>query len=661
MNVFSIDFESYYSKEYSITDLGNWGYTNHPEFDAYMVTIAGTTGDKFVGDPKDFDWECLAGSVWVSHNASFDKAVFGRLVELGKVAAAEPAEWYCTADLAVYLGAPRNLQGAALELLKVEMVKTTRAAMKGLQWLAMTPEFQQEVRDYAMKDAELCLRLWVEHADKWPVWERELSVHTREMCAKGLPLDVPGIEADIRILELELWKCRQAIPWSTEEGAKVLSPKAMAAECRKHGVEPPRSMAKDSEEFEQWLLDYGTRLPFAKAMSGYRRINALLLKFQTMAARVKADGWMPFGLKYGGAHTMRWSGDSGFNAQNMSRDPFFFDAETGIVEDVNRLEELKGLLKKGALPEGVSSVDMRKRIAAPTGYRLVVCDLSNIEPRCTALLSGDEETLAVLRSGSDIYEAHARATMGYINPLPLKQVDGELRRLSKTRVLGLGYGCGWLKFVTFAKQMLPKAAYDLVFGAPVTAAETSSFLFSLTKRRKDGAQLHAQFLAMAEGDRRYWVNSWKQVMDFRATNPKIIKIQQFLEAQMRGACGGDWYSVELPSGREMRYRKPRNAGNVSAEIPRLGRMLRVAFHGGILLENTIQATARDVFADCVLRLEAAGYPLILHAHDEAVCLVAEATAEEDLKAITKIMSTAPAWLPALPQAAEGHICSYYTK
>lgn len=960
MATYAVDFETFYSADYSVVDLGNWGYTHHPEFDAYLVSIVGDDGNSFVGTPKDFDWESIAGHVWVSHNATFDSAVYERLQELGVASkSALPSEWHDTADLVVYLGCPRSLKNASAVLFGIEMSKDVRDKMKGKPWNSMTPEFQQEVMAYALKDSELCLRIWTEHSAKWPEWERQLSLHTRAMCWRGMPVDAEGVHEDVRLLELQLWKCRSKIPWASDEDAAILSPKAMAAECRKYGVEPPRSMAKDSEEFDAWLEQYGEKLPFANAMSNYRRINTLLLKFRAIERRTKPDGWMPFALKYHGAHcvtgahevltkegwvpicnwvggeiaqwsedgsvqfleakahkykntqpmleltapyvsgvftaghtipffkhgkkrfgrcsaeesakkgsyyapvsgvlryagtllpdqlkllaavqadghwtkenalqfclrkqrkiqrakallsrlniphrvlefpstpgqiriaisrkdcpawlspdrkvfgpwlldstpeareafidelphwdghthptnpeyyssvksnlewvatiahliglsvgklcakkrgfslclrktheamvfrrhwaagceapqvvycpstktgfwvyryngvisitgnTGRWSGDSGVNVQNMGRDPVFFD-EQGIVGDAEKIEEYKAKIKKGE-PVPVPFVDMRKRIKAPKGKKFVVCDLSNIEPRCMAVLGGDTVTLETLRTGADIYEAHARATMRYTDPRPLKEVDGELRRLSKARVLGLGYGCGWLKFVTFAKQMLPAKTYNAVFGAPVSANEIRMFMTSLGKRMRDGKELTEKFQALPPQEKAYWVNSAKQVEAYRKTNTNVTDLWALLEKLMERACGQKELALELPSGRKLCYRAPKNHGGLSAETPRLGRMMRVKYHGGVLVENLTQATARDVFADCVLRLEAAGYSLILHAHDEAVCLVDEATAEADCAAIENIMSTPPEWMPSLPQAAEAHVCSLYTK
>lgn len=437
MATYAVDFETFYSADYSVVDLGNWGYTHHPEFDAYLVSIVGDDGNSFVGNPKDFDWESIGGHVWVSHNATFDSAVYERLQELGVASKnAQPSEWHDTADLVVYLGCPRSLKNASAVLFGIEMSKDVRDKMKGKPWNTMTPEFQQEVMAYALKDSELCLRIWKEHSAKWPEWERQLSLHTRAMCWRGLPVDAEGVREDVRLLELQLWQCRSKIPWASDEDAAVLSPKAMAAECRKYGVEPPRSMAKDSEEFDAWMEQYGEKLPFATAMSQYRRINTLLQKFRALERRTKPDGWMPFALKYFGAHTGRWSGDSGVNVQNMGRDPVFFD-ECGIVGDPEKIEEFKAKIKKGE-PVPVPFVDMRKRIKAPEGKKFVVCDLSNIEPRCMAVLGGDTATLETLRTGADIYEAHARATMRYTDPRPLKEVDGELRRLSKARCLSGG-------------------------------------------------------------------------------------------------------------------------------------------------------------------------------------------------------------------------------
>lgn len=630
MNIYAIDFETYYDKEYSVVDLGYWHYTHHEKFNAYMVSIVGDDGNEYAGDPKEFDWGCIHDTVWLSHNANFDAAVFERLKELGIVPAhVAPREWHDTADLVTYLGYPRSLKEAMAAIYKIEVNKSTRDNMTGKSWESMTPEFKQEVTEYALKDSRACVKLWADLSDAWPKHERELSRHTRTMCTNGLPIDLEGCEADIRALELKLWQARKLIPWADNEDAKVLSPKALAEECRKHGIRAPKSLAQDSPDFDLWKEEFSDKYPFAQAMSDYRRINAILLKFKTMRLRTRPNRHMGFGLKYFGAHTGRWSGDTGFNVQNMPRADLF-------------------------------EVNLRKRIVAPNGKTLVVCDLSNIEPRCMAILANDTEMLNALQSGIDVYEAHARATLGYTDPRPLKEGDPLLRQVSKVRSLGLGYGCGWHKFATFAEQLLPPEVYEKVFGAELEKGDTERFVAALNRSKNNEEQL-VEFQNASESKKRYWVNSWKQVDDYRKSNPANVNLWSGLDAAFKLADGKPEFTVELPSGRILRYKQPKSYGGSSALIPRLGKLMRTKVYGGLITENITQATARDVFADCLLRLEKAGYEVILHAHDEAVCLVDEDKAEEAKHAIEKIMSTPPEWMPELPQAAEAKITKAYTK
>lgn len=530
MQIYAIDFETYYDKNYSVVDLGYWHYCRHEKFNPYMVSIVGTDGNEYAGDPKGFDWNCISKTMWLSHNANFDSAVFERLKELGVVAQdVTPAVWNDTADLVTYLGFPRSLKEAMAAIYKIEVNKTTRDNMTGKTWESMTPEFKEEVKEYALKDSRACIQLWKDLATKWPDAERRLSRLTRVMCSEGLPIDLEGCEADIRMLETKLWQTRKLIPWADSDDAKVLSPKALAEECRKHGIRAPESMAQDSEDFDKWKDEFSTTYPFAQAMSDYRRINTLLLKFKTMRSRTRPDKRMGYGMKYFGAHTGRWSGDTGFNVQNMPRADLF-------------------------------EVNLRNRIVAPEGKTFVVCDLSNIEPRCLAVLSEDTGMLTALRSGMDIYEAHARATLNYTDPKPLKEVDPFLRQVSKTRVLGLGYGCGWHKFVTFAGQILPPEVYEKVFGANITTRDRELFVAALSKSEKNKEKL-AAFGALPEDKQRYWVNSWKQVEDYRRSNPAITGFWKSLETQFKRYDGAPEFTIELPSGRELRYKAPKAYGD----------------------------------------------------------------------------------------------------
>lgn len=620
--IYAYDFETFYSKTYSIRDLGNWAYTHHPEFNAYMVSVVGDNGFEFCGDPKDFDWSILNGADIIAHNAGFEMAVTIRLLELGIIKdPVEFANFYDTADMAAYLGYPRSLAEAAKGLLGIVADKGVRDRAKGKQWSDMTPDEQAEMSTYGLGDSRLELDLWLKHGHRWPAWERELSSMTREMCAEGLPIDLKAVRGAVVLLETQLAACRARIPWAVDSATPALSKKLMAKECAKHNVAPPKSMAKTSEEFDEWLRQHGDNLPFAKAMGQYRSMNMLLKKLQTVIIRTIPDetdpdrGQMPYALKYGGAHTMRDSGDAGWNPQNLNRKPVLFGLDGLITEEKEQKRYFALLKRSDPAASMIETVDMRSMITAPPGKILGVLDLSAIEPCVLNWFAEDEEFLELLRRGMDPYEVQARIHGRYTDPRPLEEVDKDLRQYMKVEVLGLGYGAGPDKAIIIGKQLA---------GLDLTIEQTT-----------------------------------KIVADFRSRR-FIPKLWNKLEDGMRKSAPGD-HEIELPSGRIMRYREVKNFGSPSAVIPRNGRFMRLKWWGGSLAENITQGGARDVFMDKCIILKNEGLPQILRVHDECVFLWDEDKAKENLKLATQIFTTAVPWMPGLPLRAAGYLCKKYTK
>ena len=438
----ALDYETFYSKTYTIKDLGNFAYCQHPEFDPYMLTCATDAKDLWCGNPIDFDYEAVNGATWVMANAGFDIAVTDRIYELNPTLdVAVPIEIFDVLDLARFLGYPGSLAGASLHMLGKSLDKATRTNAKGKHWNDMTPEFQKEMSTYALRDAQVTLEIWQEYGHLWPELERELSRLTREMCKQGVPVDINGIEVDIKNLKILLSRARALIPWKIEDDGKgALSRKGVAAECAKAGITPPKSMAKDSEEFDEWLRQHGDNHKWARAMGQYRSTNTQLKRLEGMQARaIVKTGWMPFGLKYCGAHTRRDSGDQGVNLQNPSKVAMFekeMRAYLGIAE--------------GEMLDQVYGIDIRGKIMAPEGKILGVVDLAAIEPCALSVLALDWDLAYLLESGMDPYEAWARVHHGYTDPRPLKDVDTDLRALCKVEVLLLGYGGGPDKLVSSA-------------------------------------------------------------------------------------------------------------------------------------------------------------------------------------------------------------------
>ena len=611
LQIAAVDFETYYDSEVSIAPLGIHHYLRHPQGDIYLVSIATAQGLRYVGHPKDFDWSQIAGPewTWLSHNAQFDMPVFGRLQQLGvgnTGSVTELASWHDTADLAAFLSVPRSLKEASRHLLGVELSKDTRDAMKGKRWESMTPEFKEEVEKYALGDAEYCLRLFLEYGDKWPEQERELSALTRRMALRGVPLDVEALNRDIEKLELDMWTIREAIPWKDEphrtpskakKGVKVplLSPVMLREECGKRGLTAPNSFAQGDPEAEKFFKDHSKDHPWIQGVRDYRRAGKHLKTLQTMHKRTREDGWMSYGLKYGGAHTLRDSGDSGLNIQN--------------------------------LPKGeVCGVDVRAKIKAPAGFTFAIVDLSQIEPRCLHWLAEDETTLQYIREIPDLYEAQARSWGIWDREGSMAEEDPDTRFLMKQLALGLGYGMGAKRFADVANM-------------PFGEAER------LTKL-------------------------------YRQKNPRILKLWKDLENSMAETARhpeNKLFEITLPSGRSIKYRgvarmveevkKPFAKPKVGlrAEIPRAGKLMRLGFWGGVLTENLVQATARDVFMYQCLQIDKQGIPVLMRVHDEVVCLVPEDGAEEKLHRIINLMSTPPEWAPGLPLSAAGNLSNTYRK
>lgn len=412
MKTYAIDFETYYSKTCSIQVAGMDAYLRHPEFDAYLLTVAGSDGTRYAGRPEGFDWTQLNGATVVAHNMSFDGPVAKWLVGQGKIPAFAPSAMHCTADMAAYLGFPRNLKDASKFILGEEVSKTTRDDMKDQKWDEMTPEFREEVTKYAVRDAELCLALWLKCQDQWPDHEKELSVLTRTSAERGFYVEEDAIRRDIDMLAGMLNEIEGRLPWAYDSA--VLSYPSFCEAVRAKGLVPPASLDKKDKDTAKWCADH-PEITWVADMQAYRSINALREKLISLINRIREDSTVASPLLYCGAHTLRDSGTSGFNFQNLQRDEMF-------------------------------GVNMRAHLKARPGHVLVAADLSAIEPRSLAYLARDFSVLEATRLVKDWYEAQARAWGLYTKPEPLKEGDPELRHMIKQMSIGLGYAMSAKKF-----------------------------------------------------------------------------------------------------------------------------------------------------------------------------------------------------------------------
>lgn len=588
--VFAIDTETFYAKDYSVSK-GVYAYLHSHMFHCYMVSICRIDGEEtfthiYCGEPELFDWDIIpAGSLLVAHNAAFDKNVLARVEELGLIPSGfcNSMEWADTADLAAYLNAPRNLKGAADVLLGLKDVdKTTREEMEGVTWQeARNRGWEKRLKDYCSADAEICARLWAKCAARWPQHERKVSELNRRMGDKGIRVDYDSLaEGRGKVLRV-INEAEEQIPWA--DRTTVESRKAFFEQCAIDGLPLPGSLDKKEPDTQKWVQKYAPEHPWISASITYKSARGLLGKLTTLEERIRPDGTADVNrLLYCGAGTGRFAGSSGFNSQNLPR------------------EEQHG-------------VNLRSLFIPATGNKFIICDLAQIEARVLLYLAGDTEQLSRISTGENLYEVHARTTMGYTGEETLKKANPNLYALAKARVLGLGYGCSGQRFRDLAASLA---------GVELTEEEAV-----------------------------------QQVMDFRASNPRIVRLWMALDQRLKMHHQRD-FVLDLISGRQILYRDVHTEyGDWFATVQKR----RSKLYGGKLCENLVQATARDIFVEMLLAIEKAGYDIRLHVHDEVVVEVPVATAQQAADHIQKIMSTPPVWAPELPLAAEYTIADHYCK
>lgn len=619
-----IDFETTWQKDVrSIGTHGPLAYTMHPDTEVYLCSIYTEDGDEIVGHPSEIPWAKFDGMEWVSHNRTFDLACFIRVSADMKLSVM-PSEWHCSADMAAYLGIKRDLVSCVKFLLPEEEPpeKEIRSLTNNKTYKQLREKLWEDLIEYAADDAYFTYELWRQWNHEFPEEERWLSQQLTETCLRGVAIDLDFCEEHIDRLEKELQGYIDRIPWvgTPNKQGKPNGPdarNALIARCGEIGIPAPKSTAKNSEAFNEWVEVVGDKADFALALSSYRSCKRVLDLLKTASRRTNVRGLpenvMPFAMKYRGTMTGRYSGDGGFNMQNPSR-----DAVHGCK------------IRNIFIPRSSDVV-------------FVACDLSQIEARALLWEAGDEVQLEMIRNGVDVYEAHARASMGYDLDIPMKDGDPEGRRHAKVRVLGLGYGAGGKTFYTVA---LRDHGIDFAEGFDEYASGLEAKGRTVTLTRKQYG------IRMANN----------VVKDFRTKNQLITRYwKRRMNAVIRGARDNDGdYFEELPSGRFLYYRDVHKDKGWMA-TSQLG-MNRRPIHGGLLTENRVSAISQDLITRATRLLdEHPNITVCWNMHDELICEVPRSEAEHYQKHIEEVMTSVPYWAEGLPIACESAIMERYDK
>lgn len=657
MNVVAVDFETFYSKKlkYGLVQMIPEQYCAHELFDPYLLSVSdGSTC--WSGSPKDFNWGALVGKTLLSHNARFDQTVYQEMVRRGMAPRLVIPAWHCTANLTSFLCNRRSLQESVEHLFKHRVSKDYRGVTDGRHWPGdFSPAERNQIEEAGRSDALWCWRIWEKFSPQWSYTEQELSRITINQGMRGVCIDREKLDTYLWQTHEIRTNIEKLIPWIAgaededweEFNTKPTSTKCIAEQCRRSGIPCPPVKSDDEEAYAEWEALYGPSHQWIAAVGAWRSVNMAYRTLTTIKERLRDDDTLPFSLKYFGGHTGRWSGDARVNMQNMRKRPLVCN-ENGVLElnDKRVDRALDQAEETGKLPSWVRYlIDFRSLVIPRPGKKMIVSDLSQIEPRVLAWLVGDKDFLRQVAAGDSPYVAHARATMGFTGEKMDKQSD--LYKLAKARILGLGYQCGWEKFITMAWNL---ARFDVTKDDPEWVEEKDPFDGSVSKVPGYGS------------------TSKRIVKEFRDQNPRITALWQALGDRFKMSIGSD-FVMTLPSGRKMRYDDVRASTKIEKD-PKSGKPKRTTvfsantngrrfpFYGGKLTENLVQAVARDVFAEQLVSMDRQGLPSLFTVHDEAIMEVDQSVSAGDIE---HEMSKCPDWLAGCPIAAEAKEVAHYLK
>ena len=407
-------------------------------------------------------------------------------------------------------------------------------------------------------------------------------------------------------------------------------------------------------------------------------------------------------IQYGGAkRTLRFAG-KGFQPQNLARG-YYHDEE--LDKGISAL--LKGRAHRRFDVAKLTASTVRSCIIPEAGRKFVVADYSNVEGRGLAWLAGEDDLIEVFVNGVDVYKKLASTVFN----VAYEDVTKDQRQIAKAMVLGLGYAGGVGAFVTFAKNL----GLDLNDMTRTLDGSFPDHIWAATARGYEWARIQEAKRPPRPGekddrpsyilDKKVWrtcdalkrmyreanpaiVQFWRDIEDAAmaairnpgkefTAGPRGVKFSRNVETDNNGnKVAGWWLRMTLPSGRVMSY--PGVGLSVSKETDEEGNVstnVRIKYQGenqltrqwgfqytysGKLVENCTQALCRDLLANALLNVEANGYPIVLHVHDEIICETPDLP-EYNVAELERLMCELPEWAEGFPLVAEGQELKRYAK
>jgi DNA polymerase len=624
-SIITIDFETYYSPQFSLTKISTEEYVRHKDFQVIGFAYKIDDGPpNWVTGSDDFIAQHLRSLPWktsfvLAHNTMFDGAILAWRYDV------TPKGWLDTLSMG------RALHGVEAGGSLKAMAERYGVGEKGTEVHnfinyrreSFTAEQLYAYGRYCTNDVQLTRYIFNKMmALNFPLSELKLIDLTLRMFTH------PVLELDSRLLEKHLEEVSaakqahlvgalQAIGHKDLAVKQIIGNEEMKAEVRSVlmsnpkfaemlktlGVEPPKKIsmttgkqtfafAKSDEAFKKLLEHEDIRVQALAAA----RIGTKSTLEETRTQRfigLASRGKFPVPLKYYAAHTGRWGGSDSINLQNLPS-------------------------------RGANAGKLKKAIVAPEGYVFIDADSSQIEARTLAWEAGQDDLVRAFAKGEDVYKIMASA----IYHKPTDEITIPERFVGKTTILGAGYGMGGPKFKAQLKT----------FGTDVTEEEAKRIITT-----------------------------------YRAAYPMIPELWQksheALRCMVRGQtmklCRNGLLTIEpngikLPNGLYIHYKGLREMADEQGKRQFVydTRAGQTKIYGGKVVENFTQAVARCIIGDQILKI-AKRYKVVLTVHDAIGIVAREAEAEEARAYVESCMRWVPSWAEGLPVNCESGMGKSY--
>ncbi len=697
MPTLHIDLES--RSAVDLRKTGVYVYAESPTTDLWCAAYA--VGDDPIelwtpGQPCPAVIAAAVEQGWHFHawNANFERTMWAHILA-PRYGWPEPKleQWRCTMAAALAMGLPGQLANAA-PALGLDTVKDMQGASLMMRmarprstiiddlgephyvWWSEAEKINR-LAAYCIQDVEVERKI---HQRISPLTadEQKLYFLDQQINDRGVYVDAELCNAAKKIVAATADRLNaemgETTGWVVESCSNVTQ---LSKFCRDNGVEVD-SLRKDKvatllarSDLPDAVRD-ALELRQDAAKASVKKINAALVGRS-------ADGRAKGLFFFSGATTGRWAGRR-VQPQNLQRPAKGVDVECVIADIMTGSLDLVDMLHGNPLAAVGNAI--RGIVCAAPGKKLVAADLANIESRVLAWLAGESWKLDAFaaydaKTGPDVYVIGYSRSFG-VEP---NKVDDTQRLIGKVQELALGYQGGVGAFQSMGR------IYNVNIGRSYGMLREASP--DLAKRAVEAYAGGGKASGIPERD---WQAAEIVKLGWREANPRIVQFWADLESSALQAvdkpgdiipCGkvsflkkGSFLWVQLPSGRPLCYPYP---ALTEKEMPwkdkrtgKSARKLTFTFkteinrsfvdsyaYGGLWAENVTQAAARDILAEALKRIDAAGYPPVLHAHDEAVAEVPQdfGSVEE----FCRLMAEAPTWAKGCPISAAGWAGARYRK